>query len=135
MRKDDGECCAGRELVHVQYIVFQSFLLEESPWTKRANEPKKRMTAKRTNSHDNKEAGEEPPQVEHRRAASLDKVVRVGAPATDPVGQRREDVRGDDEERVVDLVEGAGEDDEEEAHGEDEGEGNDGLEAGGRHGG
>lgn len=86
-----------------------------------------------TNAHDNKEAGEESSQVEHRRTATLDKVIRIRASAADPVRQRREDVGGDDEERVVDLVQGAGEDDEEESYGEDKGEGDDGLEAGGRH--
>lgn len=87
----------------------------------------------RTNAHDNKEAGKKPSQIEHCRAAALDKVIRICASAADPVRQRREDVRGDDEQRVVDLVESAGQDDEEESYGEDKGKGDDGLEAGGRH--
>lgn len=88
-----------------------------------------------TNSHHHKESSQEPPQVEHRGARTLDKVIRVGAATADPVGDGRDHIGRDDEERVVDLPEGAGENDEEEADGEDEGEGDDGLEPGGRHGG
>lgn len=87
----------------------------------------------RTNTHNNKETGKESSHVKYGSAAALDKVVRIRASAADPVRQRREDVRGDDEQRVVDLVESAGQDDEEESHGEDKGEGDDGFEAGGRH--
>lgn len=53
--------------------------------------------------------------------------------AADPVGNRRNDIGGDDEERIIHLPQSAGENNEEESNGEDEGEGDDGLEAGGRH--
>ena len=75
------------------------------------------------------------PQVQDGGAGALDKVVGVGAAAADPVGDGRDDVRGDDEQRKVRVEEGAGEDDEQEAEGQDKGQGNDGLEPGGRHGG
>lgn len=86
-------------------------------------------------SHDDKEAGKEATKVEDGSARALNEVIGVGAVAADPVGYRGEHIGGDDEERVIDLPQGAGEDDEEEAHGEDKGEGDDGLEPGGRHGG
>lgn len=88
----------------------------------------------RTHSHYNQEAREKPSQVEHGGARALDKVIGVGAPAADPVGQRGNNVCGDYEEREVRLVQGAREDDEQEPDGEHEGEGDDGFEAGGRHG-
>jgi hypothetical protein len=88
-----------------------------------------------TNAHDDKEGGAEAAEVEDGAAGALDKVIGVGAARGDPVGDGGEDVGGDDEEGVVVVPEGAGEDDEEESDGEDEGEGDDGLEAGGRHGG
>ena len=53
----------------------------------------------------------------------------------DGVGKRREDVRCDDEEREVVVEERGAEDDEQEAEGEDEGEGDDGFKAGHREGG
>lgn len=84
-------------------------------------------------THNNEKASEKSPYVKNGSAAALDKVIRIRASAADPVRQRREDVRGDDEQRVVDLVESAGQDDEEESYGEDEGQGDNGLEAGGRH--
>lgn len=53
--------------------------------------------------------------------------------SADPVGNRRNDIGSDDEERIIHLPQSAGENNEEESNGEDEGEGDDGLEAGGRH--
>lgn len=89
----------------------------------------------RTHSHDNKETGTEAAKVEDGAAGALDKVIRVGTAAADPVGHGGQHVGGDDEQGEVRVEEGAGQDDEEEADCQDEGEGNDGLEAGGRHGG
>lgn len=86
-------------------------------------------------AHDNKEAGKEAPQVKNSSAGALDKVIRVGAVAADPVGNGGDHIGGDDEQGVVDLPQGARENDEEKPDGEDEGEGDDGLEARGRHGG
>jgi hypothetical protein len=87
------------------------------------------------NAHDNKEASQEPAEVENGSAGALDKVIGVGALAADPVGDGSEDIGGDDKQRVVVVPESAREDDEKEADGEDEGQGDDGSEACGRHGG
>lgn len=86
-----------------------------------------------TNSHYNEETSAEAAEVQHGGARALDKVIGVGASRADPVGDRGQHVSGDDEERIVDLPEGAGEDNQEETDGEDEGEGDDGLEPCGRH--
>lgn len=88
-----------------------------------------------THAHDDKEAGKEAADIEDGGAGALDKVVRVGAAAADPVGHGRDDVGGDDEQRKVRVEEGARQDDEQEAEREHKRQGNDGLEAGGRHGG
>lgn len=85
------------------------------------------------NSHHHHEAGAEAAEVQHGGAGTLAKVIRVGASRADPVGDRGQHVGSDDEKRVVDLPEGAGENDEEESDGEDEGKGDDGLEPGSRH--
>lgn len=53
--------------------------------------------------------------------------------SADPVGNGRNDIGGNDEQRIVDLPQGARENNQEESNGKDEGEGDDGLEAGGRH--
>lgn len=86
-----------------------------------------------TNSHHHEKAGEETPEVQDSSAGALDEVIGVRATSADPVGYGGEDIGGDNKERVVHLEEGARENDEKEADCEDEGEGDDGLEAGGRH--
>jgi hypothetical protein len=85
------------------------------------------------NSHHHEKAGEETPEVQDSSAGALDEVIGVRATSADPVGYGGEDIGGDNKERVVHLEEGARENDEKEADCEDEGEGDDGLEAGGRH--
>lgn len=92
-------------------------------------ETKKRRASlnKHTHAHYNQEASKEASQIKHSRARALDKVIGVGAPAADPVGNRSEHICSDDEQREVRLVQGAGQNDEEEADCEDEGEGDDGL--------
>lgn len=72
-----------------------------------------------TNPHDNQKPRAEPPKIEHRTATTLHEIIRVGTPAADPVGERRKDVCGDDEEGEVVAPEGGGEDHEEETDGED----------------
>jgi hypothetical protein len=94
---------------------------------------KNRVDSKHTNTHHNQEPRAKPSQVKHRGARALNKVIRVGAVAADPVRYGRQYIRGDNEQWVVGLPEGAREDDEQEADGEDEGEGDDGFEACLRH--
>lgn len=73
----------------------------------------------RTQAHHAQKARAEPAEVHHGAAGALDEVVRVGAAATYPVRQRRQHVRRDDQQRQILVEEGAGEDHEEEADGED----------------
>lgn len=87
----------------------------------------------RTHSHHDEEACEEATEVEDGGAGALDEVIGVCASAADPVGDWGDHVCSDHKEWVVHLEQGAGEDDEEEAYCQDEGQGNDGLEAGGWH--
>lgn len=77
---------------------------------------------KPTNSHNHQKPSAEAPQVNHSGAAAV-KVIGVGASSADPVRYGRDDVRSDDEERVVVVPQRAAEDNEEEADGEDKGEG------------
>lgn len=60
-----------------------------------------------TNSHYHKEACDEAAEVEDGISRALDKVVWVGDAATDPVRHGRNHVGRDDEQRVVDLPQGA----------------------------
>lgn len=90
---------------------------------------------RRTHSHYNQEPCKEASQIKHRGTRALNKVIGIGASAADPVGNGCNDICCDDEQWEVRLVEGARENDEQEADCQDEGEGNDGFEASGRHGG
>lgn len=90
--------------------------------------------ARPTDAHDHQEARDEAAEVQHGGRA-LAEVVRVRAPAAYPVGQGREHVRRHDQQRVVGLPQRARQDDQEEAHGQHKRQGDDGFEAGGRHGG
>ena len=83
---------------------------------------------------DDNNGRQEASEIQHCGPGALDEVIGIGAPAAYPVGDGGYHVGRDDEQRVIHLPQRAGEDDEEEADGEDEGEGDDGLEAGGRHG-
>ena len=86
-----------------------------------------------TNTHDHQESGAESTQIQNRRAGALDEVVWVRAVAAYPVGHGRQHVGGDNEQRVIRLPEGAGQDDEEEADCQHEGEGDYCFEACGGH--
>lgn len=88
-----------------------------------------RQSEKRTNAHHHEETGAEPTQVKHGGARALDEVVWVRAVAAYPVGNGRKNVGGDDKEWVVRVPECARQDDEQEPHGQHEGEGNYRLEA------
>ena len=74
---------------------------------------------RRTNAHKNQETRAELSEIHNGIAAALDEIIRIGASAADPVRQRGEDISSDDEKREILLKEGAGEDNEEEADGED----------------
>lgn len=72
-------------------------------------------SAQRTNSHHNQETCTEFPKIHNRVTPALDEIIWVGASSANPVWQRGEHEGRDDEEGVVFVEEGAGEDDEEEA--------------------
>lgn len=54
-----------------------------------------------TNSHNDQKPGAEPPKIYNRTSARLNEIIWIRATATDPVGEWRENVSGDDEEREV----------------------------------
>lgn len=93
----------------------------------------KLMISRLTNSHDNEETSEESPKVEDSSSGALNKVVGVRTTTTNPVRDRGENIGGNDQKRQVDLEQSARQNDKKEANCEDEREGDDGLEAGGRH--
>lgn len=72
---------------------------------------------KHTNAHHDEKPSAEPAQVQDGVAGALDEVVRVGEAAAHPVGQRRQHVRGHDQQRVVDAPQRARQDHQEEADG------------------
>lgn len=72
-----------------------------------------------TNAHDDEEARQEPAKVDDAAAGRLHKVIVVGGAPAEPVGQRRDYVGRDDEQRQVVLEEGGRQDDEQEAYRED----------------
>ena len=74
---------------------------------------------KHTNPHHNQKPRAEPPEINHRIPTALHEIIRVGTSPADPVGEGRDDVGCYDEEGEVVFPEGGGEDDEEEADGED----------------
>lgn len=69
-----------------------------------------------TNAHDDKEAREKSPKIDHTAACRLHEVIAAGCPSAEPVGERRDDVGCDDEQGEEVAVEGGGQDDEEEAY-------------------
>ncbi len=87
----------------------------------------------RTDAHDHQETRAEASKIQNSGTGALDKVIWVCAVAAYPVRHRRQHVGGYDDEGVVRMPQGAREDDEEESNGKDEGEGDDGLQACGRH--
>lgn len=76
-----------------------------------------RTEQERTNSHNDKEPGQKPPQLDHTATPGIHEVIVVLSFAAYPVGDGSEDVGGHDEERQVVVVQGRGEDDEDEADG------------------
>lgn len=72
-----------------------------------------------TNTHDDKEARQEPSKVDDAVAGALHKVIAVRCSSTEPVGQGRDHVGCDNEKREVVLEERGGENDEEKADGQD----------------
>lgn len=72
-----------------------------------------------TNSHDDHKPRQESPQLDNAAASTVHKVIAIAGFAAQPVGDRGEDVGRDNEEGEVVLEEGAGEDNEKEADGED----------------
>ena len=77
------------------------------------------MQEKHTNSHDDEESSHEPSQFDNTAATRVHEViVRLGLAAY-PVGHWREYVGCYDQESEEVVVEGGGEDDEDEADGED----------------
>ena len=72
-----------------------------------------------TDPHDDQESGAESSEIHHGAAGAFHEIVWVRTSAADPIRQGREHVGGYDEEREVFVPEGAGEDHEEEADGED----------------
>jgi hypothetical protein len=100
-----------------------------------------------TYSHNDEEARKKASEVDDAGAAAVHEVIVGGRPSAQPVGHGSEDICEDDEQGQIVLEEGGGEDDKEEADGENlgrlavagasaetyEGEGDYGLEAGQGH--
>ena len=74
---------------------------------------------KLTNPHHNQKPRAKPPEIHHSAPTTLHEVIGVRTSAAYPVGERSEDVGGDNKEGKVVAPEGGGKDDEEEAYGED----------------
>lgn len=74
---------------------------------------------KHTHSHDHKESSQESAQFHHTAASRVHEVIVRLRFAAYPVGHRREDVGCYDKQGEEVVVEGGGEDDEDEADGED----------------
>lgn len=73
----------------------------------------------RTNSHNNQETRQESPKLHNAVAPRIHEIVIILRFAAYPVGHGSEDIGGHDEESEVAVEEGGGEDDEDEADGED----------------
>ena len=72
-----------------------------------------------TNTHDHKEARQEPSKVDDTISGAFHKVIAVCCAAAEPVGQGRDYVGCDDEKREVVLEERGGENDKEESDRQD----------------
>lgn len=86
MCEDDGECC------HTGRSVRAGL---EAP----LHGADERLTY----SHYDQESCAEASKIHYASARALNKVIGVGAPAADPVGQRRDHIGRNDQQRVVDL--------------------------------
>lgn len=78
-----------------------------------------RRTSQLTNSHHDQETRAEPSEIHNRTTRTLHEVIGVCAASTDEVWQRCDNVGRYYEEGQIVMPEGGGEDDEEEADGED----------------
>lgn len=72
-----------------------------------------------TNTHHNQKPRAESPKIHHRTPSTLHEVIGIRTSPAYPVWQRSNHVGGYDEQGQVAIEEGGGEDDEEEAYGED----------------
>ena len=72
-----------------------------------------------TNSHHNQEPRAEPPKIHHCTPCALHKIIRIRTSPAYPVRQWCNYVGSYDEQGQVAVEKGGGEDDEEEANGED----------------
>ena len=72
-----------------------------------------------TDTHHNQEPRAKPPKVHHRTPSTLHKVIRVRTSPAYPIRQGSDYVGRYDEQGQVAVEEGGGQDDEEEAYGED----------------
>lgn len=75
-----------------------------------------RNETKLTNSSEDQETSHKPPKVHRRVARAVHEIIWVRNSSTDPIGERRNDIDGDDQERPVLVPEGGGENNEEESN-------------------
>jgi hypothetical protein len=73
------------------------------------------MRRELTNSSEDQETRHKSPKVHRRVARAVHKVIWVRNSSTDPIGEWRNDIDGDDQQRPVLVPEGGGEDNEEES--------------------
>jgi hypothetical protein len=70
---------------------------------------------KLTNSSENQETSHESSKVHRGVARAVHEIIWVRNSSTDPIGERRNDIDGDDQERPVLVPQGGGENNEEES--------------------
>ena len=84
-----------------------------------SNAPYAEAVSKHTHSHDHEEPSQEPAQFHNAAASRVHEVIICLCLAAYPVGDRRKHVGCDHEQGEEVVVQGGGEDDEDEADGED----------------
>lgn len=127
VRQDDWQSCEKIMLANncpKQNDPFRSihiplFLASSPPTTHERSIPTihPRTEGGPTNSHNDKEPSQKPPQLNHTATSRIHEVIVVLSFAAYPVGDGSEDVGGHDEEGEVVVVQGRREDDEDEADG------------------
>lgn len=72
------------------------------------------LTKPLTNASQNQKSSHEPPKVHRRVARAVHEIIWVCTSCANPIGERRNDVNGDDQQRPVLMPECRGEDNEKE---------------------
>ena len=72
-----------------------------------------------TNTHQHQESSQETPEISHRVARAVHKIIGIGTSSADPIGQRSNNVSRNDSQRKVVVPDGRGKDNKEETDGQD----------------